>query len=37
MGLAVAGVPHKKGGVQAALDYLAGVAPAAARSRTAAE
>lgn len=24
MGLAVAGVPHKKGGVQAALDYLSG-------------
>jgi alanine-glyoxylate transaminase/serine-glyoxylate transaminase/serine-pyruvate transaminase len=26
MGLAVAGVPHKKGGVQAAVDYLASVA-----------
>ena len=25
MGLAVAGVPHRRGGVQAALDYLAGV------------
>ena len=25
MGLAVAGVPHERGGVQAALDYLAGV------------
>jgi alanine-glyoxylate transaminase/serine-glyoxylate transaminase/serine-pyruvate transaminase len=24
MGLAAAGVPHRKGGVQAALDYLAG-------------
>ena len=30
MGLAVAGVPHKAGGVQAALDYLAGNARAAA-------
>ena len=29
MGLAVAGVPHRKGGVQAALDYLAGNARAA--------
>lgn len=36
MGLALAGVPHKKGGVQAALDYLAGQAPSAAR-KTAAE
>jgi alanine-glyoxylate transaminase/serine-glyoxylate transaminase/serine-pyruvate transaminase len=26
MGLELAGVPHKKGGVQAAMDYLAGVA-----------
>jgi alanine-glyoxylate transaminase/serine-glyoxylate transaminase/serine-pyruvate transaminase len=33
MGLAAAGVPHQRGGVMAALDYLAGVdAPAAARS-----
>ena len=24
MGLAVAGVPHKKGGVQAAIDFLTG-------------
>jgi alanine-glyoxylate transaminase/serine-glyoxylate transaminase/serine-pyruvate transaminase len=24
MGLAIAGVPHKRGGVQAAMDYLAG-------------
>jgi alanine-glyoxylate transaminase/serine-glyoxylate transaminase/serine-pyruvate transaminase len=33
MGLAIAGVPHRKGGVQAALDYLAGCArPAAARA-----
>ena len=30
MGLAVAGVPHRKGGVQAALDYLAGNARAVA-------
>jgi alanine-glyoxylate transaminase/serine-glyoxylate transaminase/serine-pyruvate transaminase len=29
MGLGVAGVPHAKGGVQAALDYLAGAAGAA--------
>jgi alanine-glyoxylate transaminase / serine-glyoxylate transaminase / serine-pyruvate transaminase len=26
MGLELAGVPHKKGGVQAAMDYLASVA-----------
>lgn len=33
MGLDVAGVPHKKGGVAAAMDYLASVAkPAAARA-----
>jgi alanine-glyoxylate transaminase/serine-glyoxylate transaminase/serine-pyruvate transaminase len=33
MGLALAGVPHRKGGAQAAMDYLASaeVAPAAAR------
>jgi alanine-glyoxylate transaminase/serine-glyoxylate transaminase/serine-pyruvate transaminase len=31
MGLALAGVPHRKGGAQAAMDYLAGAAPAAAR------
>jgi len=30
MGLAVAGIPHRPGGVQAALDYLAGNARAAA-------
>jgi alanine-glyoxylate transaminase/serine-glyoxylate transaminase/serine-pyruvate transaminase len=24
MGLAIAGVPHKRGGLQAAIDYLAG-------------
>ena len=41
MGLAVAGVPHRRGGVQAALDYLAGshadevAAAAPARSRAA--
>jgi alanine-glyoxylate transaminase/serine-glyoxylate transaminase/serine-pyruvate transaminase len=29
MGLAVAGVPHRKGGAQAAIDYLAGTATAA--------
>ena len=28
MGLALAGVPHEKGGVQAAMDYLAGEAKA---------
>jgi alanine-glyoxylate transaminase/serine-glyoxylate transaminase/serine-pyruvate transaminase len=28
MGLAVAGVPHKRGGAQAAMDYLAGNAKA---------
>jgi alanine-glyoxylate transaminase / serine-glyoxylate transaminase / serine-pyruvate transaminase len=31
MGLAVAGVPHKKGGVEVAMDYLAGNAGAARR------
>ncbi|MEP6657575.1 MAG: aminotransferase class V-fold PLP-dependent enzyme [Betaproteobacteria bacterium] len=34
MGLAAAGVPHRKGGAQAALDYLA-VAPAAGLARAA--
>ncbi len=34
MGLAAAGVPHRKGGVQAALDYLAGK-PAAALAQAA--
>ena len=29
MGLALAGVPHKKGGAQVAMDYLAGTAPGA--------
>jgi hypothetical protein len=28
MGLGIAGVPHKRGGAQAALDYLAGNAKA---------
>jgi alanine-glyoxylate transaminase / serine-glyoxylate transaminase / serine-pyruvate transaminase len=36
MGLALAGVPHKKGGVLAALDYLAEKAGGAAASRKAA-
>jgi hypothetical protein len=27
MGLQAAGVPHRKGGVQAAIDYLAEAAP----------
>ena len=31
MGLSLAGVPHRKGGAQAAMDYLAGAAPAAVR------
>ena len=40
MGLALAGVPHRKGGVQAALDYLAETArgvqsPMAAQAATA--
>jgi alanine-glyoxylate transaminase/serine-glyoxylate transaminase/serine-pyruvate transaminase len=36
MGLEIAGVPHRKGGVQAALDYLAGCArPAAGAARAA--
>ena len=41
LGLAVAGVPHRRGGVQAALDYLAGShadrasGSAPSRSRTA--
>jgi len=34
MSLAIAGVPHKKGGVQAAIDYLASADKSA---RTAAE
>jgi alanine-glyoxylate transaminase/serine-glyoxylate transaminase/serine-pyruvate transaminase len=29
MGLAAAGVPHRKGGVQAALDFLEATPPAA--------
>jgi alanine-glyoxylate transaminase/serine-glyoxylate transaminase/serine-pyruvate transaminase len=29
MGLAVAGIPHRKGGINAALDYLAGESSAA--------
>ena len=36
MGLAVAGVPHRKGGVQAALDYLAGVRQSAEPKKVAA-
>ena len=36
MGLAIAGVPHKKGGVQAALDYLAGAKQAAEPKKVAA-
>ena len=32
MGLAVAGVPHRKGGVEAAMDYLAGNAAAPRRA-----
>jgi alanine-glyoxylate transaminase/serine-glyoxylate transaminase/serine-pyruvate transaminase len=36
MGLALAGVPHKKGGVQAALDYLAGVRQSAEPKKMAA-
>jgi alanine-glyoxylate transaminase/serine-glyoxylate transaminase/serine-pyruvate transaminase len=36
MGLALANVPHKKGGVQAALDYLADCAKDAAAPRKAA-
>ncbi len=36
MGLAAAGVPHRKGGVQAALDYLAECAASAVRKRKAA-
>jgi alanine-glyoxylate transaminase/serine-glyoxylate transaminase/serine-pyruvate transaminase len=35
MGLALAGVPHKKGGVQAAMDYF--VAEAGKPARSAAE
>jgi alanine-glyoxylate transaminase/serine-glyoxylate transaminase/serine-pyruvate transaminase len=35
MALALAGVPHKKGGVQAAMDYF--VSAAAGGSRAAAE
>jgi len=38
MGLAIAGVPHRKGGAQAALDYLAGVGrPATAATPAAAQ
>jgi alanine-glyoxylate transaminase/serine-glyoxylate transaminase/serine-pyruvate transaminase len=36
MGLALAGVPHKKGGVQAALDYLAGARQSAEPKKAAA-
>jgi alanine-glyoxylate transaminase / serine-glyoxylate transaminase / serine-pyruvate transaminase len=36
MGLELAGVPHRKGGAQAALDYLAGVARTAKKERQAA-
>ncbi len=36
MGLALAGVPHRKGGVQAALDYLAGARQSAAEPKKAA-
>lgn len=36
MGLALAGVPHRKGGAQAAMDYLAGCATAAKGTRKAA-
>jgi len=36
MGLEVAGVPHKKGGVDAAMDYLAHVETAGAKKRAAA-
>jgi len=32
MGLALAGIPHKKGGVQAAMDYLVSVHGSAARA-----
>jgi alanine-glyoxylate transaminase/serine-glyoxylate transaminase/serine-pyruvate transaminase len=35
MGLAVAGVPHKAGGTQAAMDYLKSVAAPAAHARAA--
>jgi alanine-glyoxylate transaminase/serine-glyoxylate transaminase/serine-pyruvate transaminase len=35
MGLAAAGVPHRKGGVQAAMDYLAGAAAPSAALRAA--
>jgi alanine-glyoxylate transaminase / serine-glyoxylate transaminase / serine-pyruvate transaminase len=31
MGLGLAGVPHRKGGVEAAMEYLATPAPAAGR------
>ena len=37
MGLEIAGVPHRKGGVQAALDFLAAEAGAGKAQRTAAE
>jgi len=37
MGLAIAGVPHKKGGTQAALDYLAQHSPYRQPARAAAE
>ncbi len=35
MGLQAAGVPHRKGGVQAAIDYLAEAAPARAALKAA--
>jgi alanine-glyoxylate transaminase/serine-glyoxylate transaminase/serine-pyruvate transaminase len=37
MGLGLAGVPHTKGGVQAAMDYLAGATGGGARETLAAE
>jgi hypothetical protein len=37
MGLEVAGVPHSKGGVQVAMDYLAAEAASAPPLRDAAE
>jgi len=35
MGLAIAGVPHRKGGAQAAMDYLAACARPAAAAKAA--
>ena len=32
MGLSLAGIPHKKGGVQAAMDYIASVHAGGARA-----